>query len=365
MDKLDITNSVMQSNEHEVRIPSEQDLLLLLSKHREELIDRGFVGNVNQIQTEILRYVVGKRFTARCKAAIGGKNGFEKEFTFIIKSLKNITKARNLYENLIALQNEEVGRFKNQNGENVKFRFPKALAFDKEKSILFMEDLPGQNLAEVLSEIELKTVIHEVGHFLSEFHCANVRSTKNVTIENEIVEVRKANEIIGSALPNFRAPLHQILQKLIALQVDDPFPSKLLHGSFRINHILISKNELTLLDFESLRNGHPAYDLANFLSSLYYMEAQKRISTKQRYDIARYFLEGYAAKPQWTIQSVTVLWFLVSLLINKQTKKYVTHKHPDQQVKVKQMLTLAERILSKGKQLKNDHGINLLWKILP
>ena len=95
------------------------------------------------------------------------------------------------------------------------------------------------------------------------------------------------------------------------------------------------------------------------------MEAQKRISTKQRYDIARYFLEGYAAKTQWTIQSVTVLWFLVSLLINKQIKKYVTHKHPDQQVKVKQMLTLAERILSKGKQLKSGHTINLLWKILP
>jgi aminoglycoside phosphotransferase (APT) family kinase protein len=170
---------------------------------------------------------------------------------------------------------------------------------------------------------------------------------------------------LGKASPVLRPRLRQLYEPFKDFYWPDETPPTLLHGTYRLNHIFIHNGELALLDLDSLRMGHPAYDVANFLSSLYYLEAQERVTPALRQEIARHFLQGYAAHAPWKIPRPAVLWFLASLLIHKQANKYVTHYHQDGAEKVQQMLALAEAAFAACRQAPNDLTCEALWKVLP
>jgi thiamine kinase-like enzyme len=132
-----------------------------------------------------------------------------------------------------------------------------------------------------------------------------------------------------------------------------------------LNHILIHDDELVLVDLDSLRMGHPAYDLANFLSSLYYLEALERISPAVRCDIARHVLQGYAQGAPRPVSSAAVLWFLASLLVSKQAAKCVAHLQPGRRDRVQAFLTLAHAALARARDAGERNGVETLWTVLP
>jgi aminoglycoside phosphotransferase (APT) family kinase protein len=172
--------------------------------------------------------------------------------------------------------------------------------------------------------------------------------------------------IIRKTLPHFKPRLRAVFSAFKSFRWEDGLAPVLLHGTYRLNHIFLRHGELALLDLDSLRLGHPAYDVANFLSSLYYLEeAHGRLNPALRREISRYFLEGYAEKMPHAISPAAVLWFLASLLINKQAKKYVTHSHENCAEKVERMLALAETILTLGRHLPPELTFAALWQALP
>ncbi|MFQ5629645.1 MAG: hypothetical protein ACE5I1_12850, partial [bacterium] len=77
------------------------------------------------------------------------------------------------------------------------------------------------------------------------------------------------------------------------------------------------------------------------------LEAQERFPEDMRKTILAHFLRGYSEHTNFHIRPKAVLWFLASLLINKQANKYVTHAQEDREKKVMLMLGLAQQILDK------------------
>ena len=171
-------------------------------------------------------------------------------------------------------------------------------------------------------------------------------------------------EKISTAFPVLQPRLERLLNELKMVQWDDS-PTTLLHGTFRLNHIFIHGDELALIDFDSMRMGHPACDLANFLSALYYMEAQERLEPSQRQNIARHFIEGYAAKAPLPVQPEALLWFLADQLIRKQAHKYLKHFHADRAQKIERMLALSETALAGCRNTPAALDLAALWKVLP
>jgi thiamine kinase-like enzyme len=347
-------------NDRKMRLLSEADLKIWLAGHLGE-ISNGVLEDwrwqVGETKVEMLRYVPNKRFTARCRAKIQAENGLEKEILFIAKQLSDAKKAKNLYRHLLLLRQA-------WSDHPVVF-LPQALAVDEKNAIVFIEDMPGKNLKHALAEINWTQVMPAVGGLLANFHRAQIRVRKAVSIESELREVRDAMRAMVNAFPPFQPRLKEFYEKFQSWQPGDKAPEVLLHGTYRLNHIFIHEGRLALLDLDSLRMGHPAYDVANFLSSLYYWEAQESVSLPQRRRIARHFLEGYAAKAASAISSAAALWFLASLLINKQAKKYVAHFHEDREEKLRRMLAAAELALAKCRQASNDLTLAALWKALP
>lgn len=309
---------------------------------------------------EMLRYVPEKRFTARCTAQLQASDGAVQEIAFIVKQVSDPAKAKKLYRDLHSLRRAW------PDDEVVPVRFPRALALDENTGAVFIEELSGQNLKQVLFDIDLARIIPGVGRMLADFHRAQKRVRKKVTLKNELAENREAAGIIIKALPQLKPRLQKLLRVFKAFAWEDGVVPALLHGTYRLNHIFLRDTELALLDLDSLRLGHPAYDIANLLSSLYYLEeAHGRITAAMRQEIVRYFLAGYAEKMTQAVTPPAVLWFLASLMINKQAKKYVTHSHENGAAKVERMLELAETVLARGREASPDLRLTALWQILP
>ncbi|NUQ40997.1 MAG: hypothetical protein HUU32_06340 [Calditrichaceae bacterium] len=132
-----------------------------------------------------------------------------------------------------------------------------------------------------------------------------------------------------------------------------------------MNYIFLHDGSLFLLDFDSCCVGHPGYDVANFLASMYYLDAQDFVDAGLRREIARLFLEGYAAHARWPIPARAVMGFLSGLLIHKQAFKYAKHFHADRVEKVGQMLALADAVIERAKEMPAHCTCAEAWKALP
>ncbi|NUO83580.1 aminoglycoside phosphotransferase family protein [candidate division KSB1 bacterium] len=363
-------------NDRKLKLISEDYLRAWLVQHLHEVAEeapRARNWQVHALAIEVLRYVPERRFTARCRVRLHDEGGIEHEISFIAKQLTDAPKARRLFNHLRSLQrawrNDSTlkrGSEDAQPHSRPSLRLPRAYAWEEGQAVVFIEDLPGQNLKQILFEIDHDAMLFNVGALLADFHRMQKRVRKRVTIKNELKENRKARSIIGKAFPHMRPLVRNILTQLSDLAGQVPAtPEILLHGTYRLNHIFLREEELILLDLDSLRLGPPAYDLANFLASLYYLEAQERIAAALRQNLARRFLEGYFSRCTWTVSPLAVLWFCASLLLNKQTSKYVTHLHDDREEKARRMLSLADATLQLCRNLPEDVSGATLWKILP
>jgi aminoglycoside phosphotransferase (APT) family kinase protein len=291
-----------------------------------------------------------------------------REISFIAKQLTDAEKAKRQYHDLMAIRQAWPGNGVAAPAANAEskmpVRLPQALAWDESSATVFIEEISGKNLGCALAEIDLARVIPAVGGMLANFHRAHIPVKKSVSRAGELAEVHSVIQKIAAAFPVLQPRLERLFDQLGRLPWDDS-PTTLLHGTFRLNHIFIHGDELALIDFDSLRMGPPAYDLANFLSSLCYLEAQERLEPSQRQNIVRHFIAGYAAQAALPVSPEVVLWFMADLLIKKQAYKYLKHAHEDRAHKVERMLVLSEAALAGCRKAPAEPDLAALWQVLP
>ncbi len=358
-------------NDQKLHLLTEAKLQPWVATHLHEVANgalNGMVWQVQETKTEVLRYVPDKRCTTRCRIKIKAATGLSKEISCIAKQLADVEKAKRQHDDLVAMRQAWSGNGTVAPAANatsrLPVRFPQALAWDESSATVFIEEISGKNLQHALAGIDQARVMPAVGGMLAHFHRAHQRVKKSVSREGELAEVHGVVQTVAAAFPVLQPRLQRLFEQLESAQWDDS-PAVLLHGTFRLNHIFIDGEELALIDFDSLRMGHPAYDLANFLSSLYYLEAQERLEPLQRQRIVRYFIEGYAAEAPLPVPPEVLLWFLADLLIKKQTHKYVKHFHEDRAQKVERMLALAEITLAGCRNAPKDLAVVAPSKVLP
>ena len=349
-------------NDRKLALLSREHLLEWLPKHLHE-ISLGELSSedwrVQNVTLEPLRYVPERRFTALCRARLLNAEAEQKEICLVAKQVNEAKRANRLFRNLRSLE-EALARL-----EHVPFRVPRALGWNEERAAVFIEFLPGENLKQLLFELDIESMMPRVGELLAVFQRAEKRVRKRVSYSSELRENREAMHDIAEVLPHMRARLRGLFARLEQTRWASTSAPALLHGTFRLNHIFLRDDELVLLDLDSLRLGDPAYDVANFLTSLYYLEAQERIAPELRRRIAACFLSGYAQASRAEVSPAIVLWFFTSLMINKQASKYVGHFHEDCEDKVARMLALAEEALNTAQTLPAKMALTELASMLP
>lgn len=352
-------------NDRKMALLQPADLVQKMPRRLRSLLRiSGRDGAALHVDLKLLRYVPEKRYTTRCVYEFSAGNGRQR-WSCIAKQLGDFTKVRSLYNSLRALWKEFQPSLALQNGFTYPVRIPEPLALLREKPVVLIEEIPGENLKRRLAELDVNTRLYDTGALLANFHKARKRVRKQITRCNEIAEVREINGCIGAALPGLRKRLRAFMQQFKAVQWEDRVAPVLLHGSYRLNHLFLHGDCLVLLDLDSIRMGHPAYDIANFLSSLYYLEAQGRINRQRRGALIEPFLRGYTEHAACRVSPRAVFWFLSSLLINKQAYKYVAHGHVDHEAKVGLMLDVAEQSLHAAGVLPAAAGLTAVLEYLP
>jgi Ser/Thr protein kinase RdoA (MazF antagonist) len=346
-------------NNRQMHVLSEADLAAWLAEHARVLASRDGRGprwQLREAEMQLMQYHPGQRLTMRCRGLFEAEDGTKQPFAYIAKQFRKHKRARSVYRNLVSLAKDLDGCS--------SVRLPRAVALDEATGLVVMEELPGTELERVLHEVDLDRVLREVGAMLASFHQASRRVRKTISTRNELEKVLNAAKTIGSVVPSVRQRLDVCVARCREVRWTDDTPTVMLHGSYRPKHVFVDDSGLGLIDVDGIRMGHPAYDLAEFVSSLYFLEAQERISTAVRQAAAQWFLAGYAARARWRLPPIAVLWFLATLLLHKQARKQALWLDENREKKVGHFLILAEAALRGCEALRNESSLEAIWRVL-
>ncbi len=305
---------------------------------------------------QLMQYHPGQRLTVRCRGLFEAEDGTEQRFAYIAKQFRKQKRARSVYRNLVSLGKHFDG--------SSDVHLPRAVAFDDKTGLVMMEELPGTELERVLPEVDLDRVLPGVGAMLASFHRAPRRVRKTISRRSELEKVRGAAKTIGSVVSSMLPRLDAFVSQCRNVRWADDALTVMLHGAYRPKHVLIDHSDLGLIDVDGIRMGHPAYDLAEFLASLYFLEAHERISPTVRQAAAQRFLGGYAAQAERRPTPAAVLWFLTTLLLHKHARKHAEWLDDDREKKVCHFLALAEMALRGCKELR-DEPLEAVSKVMP
>jgi hypothetical protein len=116
---------------------------------------------------------------------------------------------------------------------------------------------------------EVNQVMRKTAAGLAELHQSNVALGQLWDWEDELSEVRERIERLSISHPGLAQGASPLLDRL--KQLADACPPDLLvpsHGSFRPAQVLLYKDQIGFIDFDTFCQSEPANDLALFLSSV-------------------------------------------------------------------------------------------------
>jgi aminoglycoside phosphotransferase (APT) family kinase protein len=310
---------------------------------------------VKEASFSVLRYVPGQRLTLRCWGALETDHGAE-PFAFVAKQFRKPNVARALHRTLVALDRHF--------SVSHAVWLPRPVGFDEETGLVVMEELPGKDLMRALGEVDVSETMWGVGQMLAAFHQSPHLVRKSASVREKIKDVRDVSKKIEKYLPAAVPRLSACFTRCLSVRWTDDVPKVLLHGAFRPQHVFVHDGRLAMIDIDGVCVGHPAHDIAHFLSALYYLEAQDHLSAADRAGAVGRFLEGYSARAPWQLQPAAVLWCTAVLLVYKQARKYVLHVHENREEKVDRVLTLAERALEACGNLRTGASMDVVRSVL-
>jgi aminoglycoside phosphotransferase (APT) family kinase protein len=190
----------------------------------------------------------------------------------IAKTYRN-EKGKNAFDGMMALWNSPLA-----SSRTVQIAEP--LAYNEQERVMiqgpireeitlkkFMIAAFQQGTPEAIEE--LNQVMRKTAAGLAELHQASVPVGNRWDWDDELAEVRERIERLSSAHPGLTEAADPLLNRLKELA--DAYPPDQLvpsHGSFRPAQVLLYKDQIGFIDFDTFCQSEPANDLALFLSTV-------------------------------------------------------------------------------------------------
>jgi thiamine kinase-like enzyme len=182
-------------------------------------------------------------------------------------------KGKNAFDSMVALWNSPLG-----SSDTVQIAEP--LAYNEQERVMiqgpireektlkrFMIAAFRAGTSEAIEE--LNQVMRKTAAGLAELHQSNVTLGQTWEWEDEMSEVRERIERLSTAYPDLAQAADPLLDRLQQLaDACPPDPLVPTHGSFRPAQVLLYKDQIGFIDFDSFCQSEPANDLALFLSTV-------------------------------------------------------------------------------------------------
>jgi hypothetical protein len=230
--------------------------------------------HIQSCKPEIIRYKPGNRCTILYQLEYAPEVSLGSYLpAVVVAKIDRQEKGRNAYEGMKALWDASFGNSK-------AVRIAEPLAYDPDLRVFVQGPVwEEQTLADLfLSALDSGTpeatgALHETmkktAMGLADLHRSGVTVGQPFTWDDEMAEVQAQITQLSTVFPNLSpgaAPFLERIRQLEAAARLDPFvPS---HGTFRPVQVLLNKDEISFIDFDSFCQSEPARDVSMFLSSL-------------------------------------------------------------------------------------------------
>jgi len=134
--------------------------------------------------------------------------------------------------------------------------------------------------------------LEAIGSLLRLIHCGVPPSEPAATLAGEIDAVERAAQHVDALLPATGAVLRRTLTAVRESgERAGPGPATLVHGDFKLDHLLWNRAGITVIDLDRARRGEPALDLGKMLADLRWRRARAGLAGDR--DAADRLLRGY------------------------------------------------------------------------
>ncbi|RMD97552.1 MAG: hypothetical protein D6814_09265 [Calditrichaeota bacterium] len=90
-----------------------------------------------------------------------------------------------------------------------------------------------------------------------------------------------------------------------------------IHGALRLEQFLAGGNGLALVDFDAASVGDPLFDVAEFLTSLQYLQFSQGLSSEKIQRAFGLFKTSYQENVPWRLDRDHLAWYAVAFLLGK------------------------------------------------
>ena len=294
--------------------------------HREippQLQRQGFTVENYHIRRIPVRYIPGNRLLWRYEFYPREENAPSIPRVFFAKTYRKKTVAERVFANTYQLEIKLLEM-------DSPLLPPHPIALLLPLRTVWFENASGSNLLELLPQEGAASAFSQIARGLSLLHQLSPHGfvLKDYSLEKELVRFQKAKELINRATGEFREELEE-LEKLLTIYAPGAHsPMGLVHGTFRANHLIIGKNNIILLDADSVGTAPPEYDVANFLTALHFQGLRGKLDLNRIPQYEEQFLKAYLQAAPGGLRSRLLNWYLSCLFIRKQATKILRQGQP-------------------------------------
>ena len=218
---------------------------------------------------------------------------------------------------------------------------PRPYAYDPDRQILAMEELPGRPFEELLETEPAVPAAAAAALALARLHAAPGPGLAPRSAEDFLAAAVATRRMLARLSPEAGEHAARIVR---TLRRTAPVPTEataFVHGDLHPAQLLVGSAGVALLDFDRSHLGSPCWDLGGFLAHLRLARLEGRLHREDA--LARAFLDAYAARCGRSAIEPVAWWTALALLLLAPTP--FRRLEADWPVRVRAILASAEERL--------------------
>ncbi|MEK7728146.1 MAG: aminoglycoside phosphotransferase family protein [candidate division KSB1 bacterium] len=256
-----------------------------------------------------VKYMPGKRCVLRYHAQLVHPEHAERSLSFYSKTYSG-GMSRFHFQNLRAAHEQMT-----------KINIPRPLLHWEEANTYWQEPWEGTPLIDTLPARDWEITFTQLARVLADFHQSHCEAFSAAdTLDLALDSAEEDAPRLGALLPQHEAMLHEVLRVLRVAR--EPLaragaPLVPLHGTLRVEQFLARGEEYALIDFDMACLGDPHYDLAEFLTSLQFLQFTCGWERARLEQAMQQFQAVYAQHVSWPLEPERLAWYAVVSLLDK------------------------------------------------
>lgn len=184
------------------------------------------------------------------------------------------------------------------------------------------------------------------------FHTTLVSDVRLVTVLDLLDTLEKVTGILLRSRPSCRPLLVPLVERLTAqAKTVSIQPTATLHGDLHMKNLLLTEDNIALIDLDNVCAGHPGQDLGSFVAGLLTGALAKQVPVSNLAAPVRAFLNHYDQCAPWKLDQPTLAWFTAVALVVERAHRSITRQKGNQRGHIEALLNYADQI-SEARSLK-------------